>query len=193
MSPRRPQSQDAHGYRFPNAASLIDLNFSLGNIWNVFSTESSASTGASTITKVDGTPTPEHYKVVIDPGMTASMVACPCCSYRRIAPNSLETLSEDSSNGNSRNKSSSSNKSVDDDYALQGLSLLDREFDEEEQEEEDGMPGILASGVKYTPKRVVAEGLLHKKGTGKDWLGSTDWKLRYARLVVSYFLSIAMV
>lgn len=58
--------------------------------------------------------------------------------------------------------------------------------------EEDGddvddflLPGGLAAGVQYTPKRILAEGWLHKKGTGKDYLRSRGWKTRWTRLVLA--------
>jgi hypothetical protein len=39
------------------------------------------------------------------------------------------------------------------------------------QEDDDLMTGA-AAGQEYTPKRVLVEGWLHKKGTGHDWLSS---------------------
>lgn len=55
----------------------------------------------------------------------------------------------------------------------------DGEFDN------DLLPGTLSCGVEYKPTAILAEGWLHKKGTGKDWLGSRSWKARYVKLVVS--------
>ena len=55
--------------------------------------------------------------------------------------------------------------------------------------DDDFLPGLLDSGVKYQPRKLVAEGWLHKKGTGNDWLGSRAWKPRWARLVVSHLSS----
>jgi len=62
----------------------------------------------------------------------------------------------------------------------------DRDDDEYDSGEEvaDVLPGVLNSGVEYFPRRIVAEGWVHKKGTGRDWLGSVAWKPRWARLVV---------
>lgn len=58
--------------------------------------------------------------------------------------------------------------------------------DEEEEYDDDYLPGVLDSGVEYKFKRVVAEGWVHKKGTGNDWMGSKALKARWARLVVRY-------
>jgi len=52
-------------------------------------------------------------------------------------------------------------------------------------DEEDTLPNGVAEGLHYTPRRILVEGWLHKKGTGNDWLGSRSWKPRWARLVVS--------
>ena len=53
-------------------------------------------------------------------------------------------------------------------------------------DEEDGaaLPRGKTDGIAYQPKRILVEGWLHKKGTGKDWLGSRSWKPRWTRLVV---------
>jgi hypothetical protein len=53
------------------------------------------------------------------------------------------------------------------------------------EEEDDLLPGVLGAGVHYVPKSVLVEGWLHKKGTGKDWLGSRAWKARWARLALA--------
>lgn len=50
---------------------------------------------------------------------------------------------------------------------------------------EDMLPGTLAEGIHYHPTGVLVQGWLHKKGTGKDWLGSTSWKARWARLITA--------
>ena len=36
-------------------------------------------------------------------------------------------------------------------------------------------------------KKVLAEGWLHKKGSGQDMLSSTEWKSRWAKLSVRHF------
>lgn len=67
-------------------------------------------------------------------------------------------------------------------------SLLKSDEDDNDEDGEfdnDLLPGTLSCGVEYKPTLILAEGWLHKKGTGKDWLGSTSWKARYVKLVVS--------
>lgn len=54
-----------------------------------------------------------------------------------------------------------------------------------ESDDEEKLPKGVAEGLSYNPRRILVEGWLHKKGTGKDWLGSRSWKPRWARLVVS--------
>jgi len=46
-------------------------------------------------------------------------------------------------------------------------------------------PGILRAGDTYTPTQILVEGWLHKKGTGRDWLGSRAWKARWGRLCMA--------
>jgi hypothetical protein len=74
-----------------------------------------------------------------------------------------------------------------------GLSLLsaaesDQEDDEPPKEQlqidHDRTTGVLAEGVSYRILRVIVEGLLYKKGSGQDWLGSRGLKPRWTRLVV---------
>jgi hypothetical protein len=62
-------------------------------------------------------------------------------------------------------------------------SLFD--YDAAMQEDDDLMAGVLAAGQEYTPRRVLVEGWLHKKGTGHDWLSSRAWKARWARLTLA--------
>jgi hypothetical protein len=62
-------------------------------------------------------------------------------------------------------------------------SLFD--YDAAMQEDDDLMAGVLAAGQEYTPRRVLVEGWLHKKGTGHDWLSSRAWKARWARLALA--------
>jgi hypothetical protein len=47
------------------------------------------------------------------------------------------------------------------------------------------MPGILSEGESYHIKRVLVQGWVHKKGTGKDWIGSRAWKPRWASLALA--------
>jgi len=70
-------------------------------------------------------------------------------------------------------------------------SLLSEDSDGEdegcsgEEEPEDVLPGGLAAGVQYHPKRILVEGWLHKKGTGMDWMGNRSWKARWGRLALA--------
>lgn len=48
------------------------------------------------------------------------------------------------------------------------------------------IPGVLGRGVAYTVREVIAQGYIHKKGSGYDWCGSRAWKARWAVLVVSF-------
>jgi hypothetical protein len=62
----------------------------------------------------------------------------------------------------------------------------DDESDEEDDDDDDVLlPGVLAAGVEYRIKRILVEGWLHKKGTGRDWLGCQGWKARWARLCLA--------
>lgn len=97
---------------------------------------------------------------------------CPCCN-RRVSPSVevRQTLDEPAGPGR-----------------LQDIPCLFDNFEEgheeEYDEEDDYLPGVLESGVEYKFKRVLAEGWLNKKGSGKDWLRSRTFKPRWARLVV---------
>ena len=59
-------------------------------------------------------------------------------------------------------------------------------FDDEsvDSDDEEMLPGGVVEGLRYYPTQILIEGWVHKKGTGQDWLGSTSWKPRWARLVV---------
>ena len=62
---------------------------------------------------------------------------------------------------------------------------VEEEDDEDSADEHDCLPGVVHAGVEYIPQRILAEGWVHKKGTGNDFFGSRAWKPRYCRLVVS--------
>jgi hypothetical protein len=65
----------------------------------------------------------------------------------------------------------------------------DDDNDEDDADfENDLLPGYLTNGAEYNPTTTVAEGWVHIKGSGKDWLGSRSWKARYIKLVVSFVL-----
>lgn len=110
---------------------------------------------------------------------SSSDTACPCCNTRRLDDDGRQTLNEPAIIPSSRR---------------QRNLIDDVEEDEDEErnacqsadEEVDTLPGVLHSGIQYNPTRVLAEGWVHKKGTGNDFFGSRAWKARYCRLVVSY-------
>jgi hypothetical protein len=111
---------------------------------------------------------------VIGPTNINDMPACPCCN-RVSGAEGRQTLDE---------PASSSRRD------LPCVFKFDEEHDEgddtDDEEEDDAyLPGTLDSGVEYKFKRVLAEGWIHKKGTGNDWLRSRGWKTRWAQLVVS--------
>jgi hypothetical protein len=60
-----------------------------------------------------------------------------------------------------------------------------RPVNEMHDDDNDLLPGILSQGLHYHPTRILAEGWLHKKGTGNDWLSSRGWKARWARLCLA--------
>jgi hypothetical protein len=118
---------------------------------------------------------------VIGPTNINDMPACPCCNRRVSNAEGRQTLDEPASSR----------------YVTRRTSLRDIpcafNFDEDheedndtddEDEDNDYLPGTLDSGVEYKFKRVLAEGWVHKKGTGNDWLRSRGWKTRWAQLVV---------
>lgn len=74
------------------------------------------------------------------------------------------------------------------------VSILSDDFDTCDDDDDDNdmdetdrtmLPGLLGQGVAYTVREIIAQGYLHKKGSGYDWLGSRYWKARWAVLVVS--------
>lgn len=96
------------------------------------------------------------------------MAACPCCR-QTIDDNRPQTL-----NGRPRIM-------VEPYHASGGIeksSSLD-------SDDEEMLPKGVAEGLNYHPRKIIVEGWLHKKGTGRDWLGSKSWKPRWARLVMA--------
>jgi hypothetical protein len=59
------------------------------------------------------------------------------------------------------------------------------ECSEDLDDEDHMMPGLLEEGISYTVRSVMAQGWIHKKGTGLDMFASRAWKARWAVLVVS--------
>ena len=110
--------------------------------------------------------------------------ACPCCHQSLDEPGTLLSQNNDillRQRNRSRQRSA---MSLDDDNdeiqdSQQKCSTRSVERDD------DALPGVLAAGVKYKLTRCLVEGWLHKKGTGKDWLGSRSWKARWARLCMA--------
>jgi hypothetical protein len=98
--------------------------------------------------------------------------ACPCCQQQ--LGGTSRTLNEPAR----LHQQPPSSKSL---FSASG----DEDDDAAIQEDDDLLPGVLAAGQEYTPRRVLVEGWLHKKGTGHDWLCSRAWKARWARLALA--------
>lgn len=119
---------------------------------------------------------------VIGPTNINDMPACPCCNRRVSNAEGRQTLDEPASTSRSSRRDIPCAFNFDEEHEE------DDDTDDEE-EDDDYLPGTLDSGVEYKFKRVLAEGWVHKKGTGNDWLRSRGWKTRWAQLVVrSVFL-----
>jgi len=108
------------------------------------------------------------------------LAACPCCQ-QCYDGSDLGTLNEPNIAACDRLQVAAS--------AMRGRSIFgshshDEDDDDDDQIEvqEDVLPGVLAAGVRYSLKKVIVEGWLHKKGSGTDWMGSRSWKARWARL-----------
>mmetsp|Transcript_5233 Transcript_5233/g.7390 ORF Transcript_5233/g.7390 Transcript_5233/m.7390 type:complete len:433 (-) Transcript_5233:359-1657(-) len=210
MAPQQSDSSSSTqqgSHSFPDPSALMD--FSLGDIWKSLSAASaSALTLNSNKTSNETTNTSGAESTTVDISTERTGKPTTISSNSSVASISTSSTTSSSSSSSSSvrlNKidhydasaqrpcpccnrpklkytlNDHEHDSEEEFEALHGLSILD----EEELQEEDVMPGVLASGIKYTPRRVLAEGLMHKKGTGKDWLGSTDWKLRYAKLALA--------
>lgn len=116
----------------------------------------------------------EHDVVVCGViGPTALPKSCPCCN-RRVGGQveGRQTLDEPARRRRQDRV----------------IPCLFEQEDEEQEEEDDCQPGVLDSGVEYKFKRILAEGWVNKKGSGKDWFGSRAFKPRWAKLVVSGML-----
>lgn len=57
--------------------------------------------------------------------------------------------------------------------------------DEDDNSRGDVVESGIIDGLYYSISKVLVEGILHKKGTGNDWLGSKAWKVRWARLALA--------
>jgi hypothetical protein len=102
---------------------------------------------------------------------------CPCCNQMR-SHHHRQIVGE-------TNIRSISSSGVHYDSLISLFSDDTDDTNEDEDELDRMMPGVLAKGVAYTVKEVIAQGYVHKKGSGCDWLGSRAWKARWAVLVVS--------
>lgn len=117
---------------------------------------------------------------VIGPTSLLELVSCPCCQQCfDDAEASHSTLNEPLCIGRHFSPQTARDRSL-----LTANEPVD-DAEDEIEDDDDLLPGVLAAGVHYTPKRVLVEGWLHKKGTGKDWLGSRAWKPRWARLALA--------
>lgn len=126
---------------------------------------SSSLTGSSPQTP--SSPISFDFRNVINSQDLLEIAACPCCK-QCIDDRKQQTLS---------------GPRMADPYSCLGDDDGSIDSDDEET-----LPQGVAEGLKYQPKRILVEGLLHKKGTGNDWMGSKSWKPRWARLVVSHLM-----
>jgi hypothetical protein len=119
--------------------------------------------------RMDGEAVP--FPEVIGPTHGSSMPNCPCCnrssSTTTDARQTLDVPAMTTQRGNSHNYKS----------------LLDADEDEDETL---APHGVLPSGVEYRIRRILVEGWVHKKGTGKDFMRSRAWKPRWAKLAVCF-------
>jgi hypothetical protein len=105
---------------------------------------------------------------------------CPCCNRQLRCAAQQQVVGETVVQKNRRRYDSLFDIYSDDDS--------DDSNKEEDLDEFDRMlPGVLAKGVAYTVKSVIAQGYVDKKGSGFDWIMSRAWKARWAVLVVSYY------
>jgi hypothetical protein len=116
---------------------------------------------------------------VIGTTTSSNNAACPCCNTQRLDDDGRQTLNEPVIIPSSRRQRNLIDDADDEDEEQNACPSADDEV--------DTLPGVLHSGVQYKPTRVLAEGWVHKKGTGNDFFGSRAWKARYCRLVVSCF------
>lgn len=104
-------------------------------------------------------------RVIGSTNLHGESAACPCCKQQ--LGETRSTLNEPATQHQPNSR----------------VSLLSNESMDED--DEDLLPGVLAEGQGYSPKRILVQGWLHKKGTGHDWLGSRAWKARWARLALA--------
>ena len=117
-------------------------------------------------------PTPTTGRV-IGPTNLMDLVACPCCQQN--VAEDIKTLNEPVV----RRQRPNSQRS------LVTATLEDEDEDDDASEADCYLPGVIAGGVEYFPYRILVEGWLHKKGTGKDVFGNKNWKARWGRLALA--------
>lgn len=99
-------------------------------------------------------------------------VSCPCCN-RKVCDDGQRI---DSSPTNSDDNSLSQEDDHQQEAALQQNGSTD---------EDTNCLGLLNEGAEYDITKVLAEGWVHKKGSGHDWISSRAWKARWARLALA--------
>lgn len=112
------------------------------------------------------------YCGTLRPQDVMELADCPCC--KNCIDERQLTLS-------SRNKRGP--QTIIDEYSQH--SAFDESVGSDDEDDEDVLVPGVTEGLYYHPRRIIAEGWVHKKGTGQDWIGSRSWKPRWARLVVS--------
>lgn len=108
------------------------------------------------------------------------MVACPCCHQ------GLDEESETPSAKSSRTIDPSTNNARDISLLSAAESVEEAEKQAEKLNNDLATTGMSAEGISYQIKRVLVEGLLYKKGSGKDWIKSRSWKGRWTRLALGW-------
>ena len=102
------------------------------------------------------------------------IVACPCC-HMTLDDQQYYRINEPERLYQHRESLLSHSDSEDEDLDSRRRALV------------EASDGVLdePSRAHYRLNRILAEGWLHKKGSGKDWLGTTSWKARWARLAMA--------
>eukprot|EP00538_Stauroneis_constricta_P011645 CAMPEP_0119549880 /NCGR_PEP_ID=MMETSP1352-20130426/3502_1 /TAXON_ID=265584 /ORGANISM="Stauroneis constricta, Strain CCMP1120" /LENGTH=360 /DNA_ID=CAMNT_0007595565 /DNA_START=369 /DNA_END=1451 /DNA_ORIENTATION=+ len=117
---------------------------------------------------------------LIGPASVHGMASCPCCK-RQPRAERRETVGDLAGN----RAQQQSRHSLPANFGSL-LDLNDGESSDEDLDDVDKMlPGILSDGVAYTVTSVIVQGWVHKKGTGHDWIGSRAWKARWAVLATA--------
>jgi hypothetical protein len=161
-----PTSEFAFSMNLPSSASTISMDTMVEEEKN----EDMRVPTALPSFRLMSSVTDRMVGTVIRSTNMCESAACPCCKQQ--LGETIGTLNEPA-----RQHEASSIKSL--------FSVSRDEDDATMQEDDDLLPGVLAAGQEYTPRRILVEGWLHKKGTGHDWLYSRAWKARWARLAMA--------